>query len=118
MFQSRPILFRGSTVQLVEAFRKAKTPHGTVTSSDVYALGLIKSQTDFEVYVNAGRMKGLDTTFYVQRDKYHTLADNIENLQGRAPLWSILQLTRDVGRGLADIDSASDNKKAVYWDCT
>jgi Peptidase family M28 len=100
----------------VETFKKTARPHGTVTSSDAYSLGLIKSQTDFEVYVETGGMKGLDATFYVNRDKYHTMADTVANLNGRASLWSELQLVRDVGRALANLDTKDDSEKAVYWD--
>jgi hypothetical protein len=100
----------------VETFKKTARPHGTVTSSDAYTLGLIKSQTDFEVYVEAGGMKGLDLTFYVNRDKYHTMADTVANLNGKSSLWSELQLVRDVGRALANLDLKDDSEKAVYWD--
>jgi hypothetical protein len=112
----RPILFRGSTVQLVETFKKTAHPHGSVASSDVYALGLIKSKTDFEVYVEAGGMKGLDVAFYVNRDKYHTMADTVASLNGKQSLWCELQLVTDVGRALANLDIKDDSEKAVYWD--
>lgn len=102
----------------METFKKTARPHGTVTSSDAYALGLIKSQTDFEIYVKRGGMKGLDATFYIRRDKYHTMADTVASLGGKAPLWSELQLARDVGRALANLDTQDDSDKAVYWDGT
>jgi hypothetical protein len=113
---SRPILFRGSTTQLVKATQKLKRPHGTVVSSDAYALGLIKSMTDYEVYAKEGNMKGLDISFYLNRDKYHTMADTVESLKGRAPLWVDLELARDVGYALANLDTDGDDSKAVYWD--
>ncbi|PVG03143.1 hypothetical protein CPB86DRAFT_428878 [Serendipita vermifera] len=112
----RPILFRGSTTQLVKATQKLKHPHGTVTSSDAYALGLIKSMTDYEVYAKQGNMKGLDISFYLNRDKYHTMADTVESMKGKAPLWIDLELTKDVGYALANLEEDGDDGKAVYWD--
>ncbi|CAG7846906.1 Vacuolar membrane protease {ECO:0000250/UniProtKB:P38244} {ECO:0000305}; AltName: Full=FXNA-related family protease 1 {ECO:0000250/UniProtKB:P38244} [Serendipita indica DSM 11827] len=112
----RPILFRASSSHLVRAFQETSRPHGTVTSSDAFSLGLIRSMTDFEVYAGPGGMKGLDVSFYVNRDKYHTPQDNIENLQGRAPLWAGLKLARDVGYQIANSVPDKQDEKAVYWD--
>lgn len=112
----RPILFRSSSAQLTRSFQNTGRPHGTVTSSDAFSLGLVRSQTDFEVYATEGEMKGLDVSFYTSRDKYHTMQDTIENLGGKAPLWAMLQLSRDVGFSLANIEDEEGNEQAVYWD--
>jgi len=77
---------------------------------------LIKSQTDFEVYAKEGGLKGLDLTFYTNRDKYHTMADDVSNLNGPHALWTELQLTRDVGEALANLEHEDTGAQAVYWD--
>jgi hypothetical protein len=112
----RPILFRSSSAQLTSAFQNTRYPHGTVTSSDAFSVGLIRSSTDFEVYSTAGEMEGLDVSFYINRDKYHTMQDTIENLNGKQPLWTMLEMARDVGYSIANSEDDEENEKPVYWD--
>ncbi|KAG8821246.1 hypothetical protein FRC19_008077, partial [Serendipita sp. 401] len=112
----RPILFRASSAELVKAFRHTDRPHGTITSSDAFSLGLVRSMTDFEVYAGRGGMNGLDVSFYFNRDKYHTMDDNIANLGSRAPFWTILKLTRDVGSHLTNTEHHEEKQRPVYWD--
>lgn len=90
-----------------------------MTSSDAYALGLIKSITDFEVYAKEGGMKGLDVSYYMNRDKYHTMGDTVENLNGPHSLWTGMQLASNVGQALANLEEEDDSDaKAIYWDGT
>ncbi|KIM32871.1 hypothetical protein M408DRAFT_20208 [Serendipita vermifera MAFF 305830] len=114
----RPILFRASTAQLVSTFQHTSRPHGTVISSDAFALGLIKSTTDFEVYAQKGGLKGLDVSYYTNRDKYHTKDDTVASLNGQRSLWTGLQLTSDIGHALTNLgdDEDENDAKAVYWD--
>jgi hypothetical protein len=100
---------------LVKVFQRTGRPHGTVTSSDAYALGLIKSRTDFEVYAKGG-LKGLDLTFYKNRDKYHTMADDVSNLNGPHALWTELQIIKDIGEALTNLEDDDTSAQAVYWD--
>lgn len=88
-------------------------------SSDAYALGLIKSLTDFEVYATEGGLKGLDVSYYMNRDKYHTMGDTVSSLNGPRSLWTGLQLLSDVGYALTNMEANDDSgTKAVYWDGT
>ena len=68
------------------------------------------------MYTKEGDLKGLDLTFYQNRDKYHTMADDVSNLNGPNALWTELQITKDVGEALTNSEDEGTSTQAVYWD--
>ncbi|CAA7263132.1 unnamed protein product [Cyclocybe aegerita] len=125
----RPILFRSTSTSAVRSFRNTKLvlhPHANVLSSDAFSRGLIRSGTDFSVYVGPGTrppMDGLDLAFYKGRSRYHTKYDAVQHtVGGQKSLWSMMEVAKGVGIGLLDAplqESEPDTKKkdpAVYFD--
>ncbi|GJJ06344.1 hypothetical protein Clacol_000535 [Clathrus columnatus] len=99
-----PIVFRTSSYEVTQALKTTSHPHGSVFSSDTFALGLIRSRTDYSVYTAAG-MSGLDFAFYQRRSYYHTMRDTISNLNGPGSLWLFMDSSLSIGRSLSQIDS-------------
>ncbi|KAJ3507166.1 hypothetical protein NLJ89_g6460 [Agrocybe chaxingu] len=124
----RPILFRATSTPAVRSFHNTKLvphPHANVLSSDAFSRGLIRSGTDFSVYVGPGTrppMDGLDLAFYKGRSRYHTKYDAVQHtLGGQKSLWSMMEVAKGVGIGLLDAplqESETDTEKgpAVYFD--
>jgi hypothetical protein len=110
------MLFRTSSTSVTRAFADVPHPHGSVLSSDAFARGLIRSGTDFSVYVTQG-LKGLDLAFYRPRSLYHTKGDSVPNLGGTDALWNMMESSLISGIALTEsIPVADDNNPAVYFD--
>ncbi|KAF9476651.1 hypothetical protein BDN70DRAFT_995500 [Pholiota conissans] len=122
----RPILFRATSTTPVRALHDKKRmphPHANVLSSDAFARGLIKSGTDFSVYVGSAGMAGLDLAFYRGRSMYHTKYDSMQyTVGGQKSLWSMMEAARGIGIGLLSeplvekVNAADFNDDAVYFD--
>lgn len=87
---------------------------------DAYALGLIRSGTDYSVYTAAG-MSGLDFAFYQRRSYYHTLRDTISSLNGHGSLWVLMDSSLSMGIALSQIEpvdtaDSQDNQPPFYFD--
>ncbi|KZV82592.1 Zn-dependent exopeptidase [Exidia glandulosa HHB12029] len=102
----RPMLFRASSAAVTKAFRHVARPHGSSLTSDSFALGVVKSGTDFSIYSDAG-MEGLDLAFYSRRSLYHTKDDSVPALGGKASLWTMLEAS------LATVKSLSSNEGTI-----
>jgi hypothetical protein len=113
----RPNLFRATSPQIARAFAATAHPHGSSLASDAFALGLIRSATDFSIYQDAG-IAGADYAFYMRRQKYHTLHDNIPNLRDRRPLWSMMENLYYVVKTISNQPDSeeSDATQFVYFD--
>lgn len=44
------------------------------------------------------------------------MADDVSNLNGLNALWTELQITRDVGQALNNLEEDDTSAPAVYWD--
>ncbi|KAF7728296.1 hypothetical protein EC973_006471 [Apophysomyces ossiformis] len=77
----REILFQANSREMIEAYKQAPHPHGTVMANDVFRTGLIISDTDFRQFVQYGNLTGIDMAIYKNSYLYHTHLDITKNLQ-------------------------------------
>ncbi|PKS11039.1 hypothetical protein jhhlp_002800 [Lomentospora prolificans] len=85
----RAVLFRSTDLEVTQSYAKSPNPFGTVVGSDGFALGLIKSQTDYVIFNQVYGARGLDVAFYEPRSMYHTMQDDARHTS-RASLWHML----------------------------
>lgn len=84
----RATLFRSTDMEVTRAYAKAKHPFGTVVSSDGFALGFVRSETDYVVFRAEG-FRGLDVAFWEPRARYHTDQDDAKHTS-KDSLWHML----------------------------
>ncbi|KAG4430115.1 hypothetical protein IFR05_014399 [Cadophora sp. M221] len=84
----RAMLFRSTDSEVTRAYAKAPHPLGTVVSADGFALGFIRSETDYVVFRAEG-YRGLDVAFWEPRARYHTEQDDAKHAS-RDSLWHML----------------------------
>ncbi|KAG4411936.1 hypothetical protein IFR04_014934 [Cadophora malorum] len=84
----RAMLFRSTDSEVTRAYAKAPHPLGTVVSADGFALGFIRSETDYVVFRAEG-YRGLDVAFWEPRARYHTDQDDAKHTS-RDSLWHML----------------------------
>ncbi|KAI9261247.1 hypothetical protein EDC94DRAFT_562078 [Helicostylum pulchrum] len=77
----REILFQANSREMIDAYKQAPYPHGTVMANDVFRTGLILSDTDFRQFVQYGNLTGIDMAIYKNSYLYHTHLDITEHLQ-------------------------------------
>ncbi|CAO3631472.1 unnamed protein product [Mucor hiemalis] len=77
----REILFQANSREMIEAYKQAPYPHGTVMANDVFSTGLILSDTDFRQFVQYGNLTGIDMAIYKNSYLYHTHLDITKHLQ-------------------------------------
>ncbi len=77
LFQAGP----GNDWLTEEYARSVPLPYGTVLGQDIFQSGIIPSDTDFRVYRDAGRLRGLDVALYQDGYAYHTALDRVERVQ-------------------------------------
>ncbi|CAK7213390.1 hypothetical protein SCUCBS95973_001790 [Sporothrix curviconia] len=85
----RAVLFRSTDLEVMEAYRHARHPAGTVISSDGFKFNLIRSETDYRVWVNALGYRGLDIAFMKPRVRYHTQQDDRRHTS-KGSVWHML----------------------------
>ncbi|KAF9111289.1 hypothetical protein BGX27_005128 [Mortierella sp. AM989] len=69
------ILFQANSREMIDAYGTVPYPHGTVLANDLFATGLILSDTDFRQFVDHGNLTGLDMAVYKNSYLYHTHLD-------------------------------------------
>ncbi|KAF9435018.1 hypothetical protein BGZ76_007031 [Entomortierella beljakovae] len=69
------VLFQANSREMIDAYRTVPYPHGTVLANDLFATGLILSDTDFRQFVDHGNLTGLDMAVYKNSYLYHTHLD-------------------------------------------
>ncbi|KAF9569516.1 hypothetical protein EC968_002603 [Mortierella alpina] len=79
------ILFQANSREMIDAYRKVPYPHGTVLANDLFATGLILSDTDFRQFVEHGNLTGLDMAVYKNSYLYHTHLDLDESMEAGLP---------------------------------
>ncbi|KAI8070896.1 hypothetical protein BC940DRAFT_235259 [Gongronella butleri] len=77
----REILFQANSREMIEAYKHAPYPHGTVMANDVFRTGLILSDTDFRQFVQYGNLTGIDMAIYKNSYLYHTHLDVSQHLE-------------------------------------
>ncbi|CCG84536.1 protein of unknown function [Taphrina deformans PYCC 5710] len=75
------ILFQATSSKMLEAYSTVPYPYGTVLASDVFATGLILSDTDFRQFEEYGNLTGLDMAVIGNSYAYHTRLDTSENIE-------------------------------------
>jgi hypothetical protein len=99
----RATLFRSTDTEVTRAYATAKHPFGTIVSADGFALGFVRSETDYVVFRAEG-YRGLDVAFWEPRARYHTDEDDAKHTS-KDSLWHMLSasvetikyLTSDTG---------------------
>ncbi|KAL1759812.1 putative zinc metalloprotease [Schizophyllum commune] len=117
----RPLLFRATATAPVRAFREKYVthPHGNVLSSDAFARGVVRSGTDYSVYVDGRGMDGADLAFYKGRSRYHTKYDAVQYTDGGvSSLWAMMEAAQGVSGALLSSEAVHGDKGGapVYFD--
>lgn len=84
----RATLFRSTDTEVTRAYCKAENPFGSVVSADGFAMGFVRSETDFVVFREEG-FRGLDVAFWGPRSRYHTDQDSAK-FTSRDSVWHML----------------------------
>jgi hypothetical protein len=84
----RATLFRSTDAAVTRAYAKSKNPFGSVVSADGFAMGYVRSETDYVVFRAEG-YRGLDVAFWEPRARYHTDEDDAKHTS-KASLWHML----------------------------
>jgi hypothetical protein len=82
--RGRLLLFRVTRddLGLVEAYgRAAPQPHGSAIAQDLFRTGVIPSGTEFGVYADQGKLRGLDLALYEDGYAYHTALDTADRVE-------------------------------------
>jgi hypothetical protein len=74
----KSMMFRATDTEVIRAYGTARHPFGTVVSNDGFALGVIRSETDYIVFRAEG-YRGLDVAFWEPRSIYHTNEDDTKH---------------------------------------
>ncbi|KAF2664092.1 putative zinc metalloprotease [Microthyrium microscopicum] len=96
----RAVLFRSTDTEVTRYYKKAPRPFGTVSSSDGFKAGLVRSQTDYVVFNGLLGMRGLDVAFMEPRSRYHTREDSTR-YTSKGSLWHMLSAAIATVEGLA-----------------
>jgi hypothetical protein len=72
----RATLFRSTDTEVTRYYKSSSYPFGTVVSGDGFKKGLIRSETDYRVFVGELGLRGLDIAFTEPRARYHTVEDS------------------------------------------
>lgn len=97
----RAILFRASDKEVVNAYRKASHPFGSVVASDGFEMGLVRSQTDYVIWNGDYGMRGLDIAFYRPRPRYHTNQDDTRHTSPDS-IWHMISTSLPAVKSLAN----------------
>lgn len=72
------LLFQATSKEMIEAFESTPYPRGTVAAADVFASGIILSDTDFGQFEKYIGVSGLDMAIVGHSYFYHTRSDSVE----------------------------------------
>lgn len=100
----RATLFRSTDTEVTRAYGKARNPFGTVVSADGFALGFVRSETDYVVFRAEG-FRGLDVAFWEPRTRYHTDQDDVKHAS-KDSLWHMLSASVETVKYLASDTSS------------
>ncbi|GAB5585290.1 hypothetical protein Unana1_00190 [Umbelopsis nana] len=115
----REILFQANSREMIDAYKQAPHPHGTVMANDVFSTGLILSDTDFRQFVEYGdNLTGIDMALYKNSYLYHTHLDLPKYLQPGSIQHlgeNVLAITRHLVQNTTLTDIERTNQ-VVYFD--
>ena len=108
----RSTLFRSTDTEVSRFYRKARSPFGSVTSSDAFKMGFIRSETDYSFFNGLLGMRGLDVAFFEPRARYHSDEDDTKHAS-KASLHHMMSAAFATMQGLtSDKSSDFDNEHA------
>ncbi|KAK3829166.1 MAG: hypothetical protein J3Q66DRAFT_324528 [Benniella sp.] len=113
------ILFQANSRPMIDAYKKVPYPHGTVIANDVFATGIILSDTDFRQFVDHGNLTGLDMAVYTNSYLYHTHLDLNEFMDHGLPQHmgeNTLALVKHLGDNVDLTGSLENTSEVVYFD--
>ncbi|KAI5202760.1 hypothetical protein AUEXF2481DRAFT_39316 [Aureobasidium subglaciale EXF-2481] len=96
----RATLFRSTDTEVTRFYSKSPNPFGSVISGDGFKRGVVKSGTDYSVFVDDLGMRGLDVAFMEPRARYHTNQDNARETSVES-LWHMLSAALTTAQGLS-----------------
>ncbi|OAA51924.1 Peptidase family M28 family [Metarhizium rileyi] len=102
----RAMLFRTTDLETADAYSKSPHPFGSVVASNAFERGVIKSDTDYSVFVKNYGLRGLDIAFYAPRSRYHTEEDDARHTSVDS-IWHMLS----AALATTEFLSASTNAK-------
>lgn len=91
---AKPILFRGTDKEVLDWYSHVTFPFASSSFMQGFKNGLVRSQTDYHVYQEAG-LRGIDVAFFEPRSWYHTLRDGVL-WTSKGSLWMMLRNTMDI----------------------
>lgn len=104
----------------------AKYPSGNIMAQDLFASGVIKSATDFQVYKQAAGLSGLDFAYVDNTAVYHTKNDKVELLNPGslqhlgenmlAFLLRVASLPALPNNNNSGMEGNIDSESAIYFD--
>ncbi|KFG78944.1 putative zinc metalloprotease [Metarhizium anisopliae] len=104
----RAMLFRTTDLEAAEAYSKSPHPFGSVVASNAFERGVIKSGTDYSVFVDNYGQRGLDIAFYSPRSRYHTEEDDARHTSVDS-IWHMLSAALATTESLARTTSTQFN---------
>ncbi|KAG0006194.1 hypothetical protein BGZ65_009076 [Modicella reniformis] len=113
------ILFQANSRPMIDAYKKVPYPHGTVIANDVFATGIILSDTDFRQFVDHGNLTGLDMAVYSNSYLYHTHLDLNQFMEHGLPQHmgeNTLALVKHLGDEVDLTGKLEKTSEVVYFD--
>ncbi|PHH63193.1 hypothetical protein CDD81_6244 [Ophiocordyceps australis] len=102
----RAMLFRATDLQVAQAYSQSPHPFGSVVAANAFERGVIKSATDYEIFVEAFGQRGLDIAFYAPRSRYHTQEDDSRHTS-TASIWHMLSAALESTKALSQTSSTT-----------
>ncbi|KAK3838804.1 MAG: hypothetical protein J3R72DRAFT_402405 [Linnemannia gamsii] len=78
------ILFQANSLPMIKAYSQVPYPHATVLANDLFATGVLLSDTDYRIFVQEN-LTGLDMAVYKNSYLYHTHLDLERNMEQGLP---------------------------------
>ncbi|MBW0475805.1 hypothetical protein O181_015520 [Austropuccinia psidii MF-1] len=75
------MLFQATSNEMIKAYSKIPRPSGNIIATEIFATGLINSDTDFRQFVQYANLTGLDMALVQNSYFYHTSRDIPSNIQ-------------------------------------
>lgn len=116
--RGRLLLFRVTQddLGLVEAYgHAAPQPHGSAIAQDLFRTGVIPSGTEFSVYTEQRKLRGLDLALYEDGYAYHTALDTADRVE-RGTMQHIGETALATTRALANALPEPGKKIGSYYD--
>ncbi|KAG0258375.1 hypothetical protein BGZ95_004990 [Linnemannia exigua] len=111
------ILFQANSLPMIKAYSQVPYPHATVLANDLFATGVLLSDTDYRIFVQEN-LTGLDLAVYKNSYLYHTHLDLERNMEQGLPQHlgeNTLALAIHAGDNV-DISQLEPTSSVVFFD--